>query len=150
MLESLHKSMSKESKIQEEKIKTATQRLKEMMIIANDAQKHKAFEAVLALVFESDRRSIEYFSTFHSILDLSVQHAKVFSERVNKNITYTRLLKRTLNEIIDESSRMNEFSATRVCTPGSSSTMRQSHQEHSTTDSHFAKLSPTNDVDHVL
>jgi hypothetical protein len=55
--ETLYNSKNKEH---QEKIRTAPQRLKEQIILANATQKHKAFKAVLALVFESDRHSIEY------------------------------------------------------------------------------------------
>ena len=107
----MYNAKNKESKAHQEKIRTASQRLKEQMILANATQKHKAFEAVLALVFESDRRSIEYLSTFHSVLGMALQHFKMFSERVNVDMKRTRLLKRALNEIVDEdNSRMHEFS----------------------------------------
>ena len=83
------------------------------MILANATQKQKAFEAFLALALESDRRSIEYLSTFHSVLGMALQHSKMFSERVNVDMKRTRLLKRALNEIVDEdnNSRMHEFPA---------------------------------------
>jgi hypothetical protein len=105
-----------------EKIRTESQRLKEQMILANATQKHKEFEAVLALVFESDIRSIEYLSTFHSVLGMALEYSKMFSERVNVNMKRGERLKRALSEIVDEdNSRMDEFSVfseKRSCSAG--------------------------------
>jgi hypothetical protein len=107
----LYNSKIKESGQHKEKLATASHRLKELMILANATQKHKAFEAVLQLVFECDRNSHEYLTAFHSVLGMALHHSKMYSERVNVDMKRTRLLKRALNEIVEEAeSRMHEFS----------------------------------------
>lgn len=89
-----------------------SQRPNESMVLANAAQEHKAFEAVLALFAESDRNSIEYLTTFHTLLGIALQHSKMISEGVKVDVERTRLLKRALNEIVDEDiHRTDEFSS---------------------------------------
>jgi hypothetical protein len=102
---------NKSSKRHQDEIRAVSQKLKEQMILANATQKHKAFEAVLKLVFEADRTSIEYLNTFHSVLGVALQHTSLYSERVNVDMKRTRLLKRALYELVDEDTeRMHEFS----------------------------------------
>lgn len=93
-------------------MRKSSQRLNEQMILANATQQeHKTFETVLTLFFESDSKSIQYLSTFHSVLGMALLHTKMFSERVNVDIKRTRLLKIALNEIVDQdNNRGDEFS----------------------------------------
>lgn len=101
-IESFFNTKNREAAAQHEKIKAASEGLKDQMILGNADQKYKALESVLDLALESDGRSIEYFSTFHSILGMALQYSKLFSERVNVDMKHTKLLKRALNEIVEE------------------------------------------------
>lgn len=79
----------RESKKHNEEIRQVSKHLKEQMILCNASQKHKVFESVLQLVFEADKNSIEYLTTFHQVLGMSLKHTKLFSERVNVNMKRT-------------------------------------------------------------
>lgn len=79
--------------------------------LAHATEQHDKFRSVLETVFKADNISIAYLKNFAQILSMSISHVERFSERVNVKHKQTRLLKRALNEIIDDAeSGIHEFS----------------------------------------
>lgn len=99
--ESYYHAKIKASRKYRDEIGTASQKMKEQMILAGASDKLKTFEAILQLAFETDKASIEYLSSFHTVLGMSLQHSKLFSEKVNVDMMRRRKLKRALNELVD-------------------------------------------------
>ncbi len=95
-METLCDSHNHDSKAHEEKIKATSLKLSEQMHSANATHRHVSLETVLAFAFEADGNSIEYLTTFHSLLGMALHHTQMYSEDVNVEIAHNRLLKRAL------------------------------------------------------
>lgn len=118
-MEVLQGYKEKEAKEHLDMVKVLSKRLKEQMIQANSTQTFLELDAVLQQAVESDRSSFDYLSTFHSALGMALKYSKTYSELVNVDVKRTVLLKRTLNEMVDETNRtmqdLSDFSQKRSC-----------------------------------
>lgn len=105
----------KKSRKRKAEIDEVSQKLMEQMILAGASGKHRVFEDVLQLAFQADGLSIDYLSSFHTVLGMALQHSKMFSERVNVDLKRTRLLSAALSQVVDaEISAMNDFGSRRA------------------------------------
>lgn len=102
IIDSLYNSRLKEAKRSQATIKEVAKDLQNKMVLAGAVKEYGALKDVLEAVFLADKKSIVYLKTFALVLEMALRHTEQFSDRVNVNQLQTKMLKRTLNEMVEE------------------------------------------------